>query len=336
METILSPSERQPGMTAPVGRTVRKVRTSYRRRLDPHAHRKDWHEQQATPLLMTLGWFSIGLGVAQLVAPRTLGTMAGIKGRTKLMRAIGTREIMSGIGILNRAGHPGWLWSRVAGDAMDLMLLSVAARKASRGQRQRMACATAAVAAMTALDVLASVRQSRAMHEAQLSLILEKSISVNRAPDAVYQFWRNIDNFPRFMRRLDSVSLIGGNRSHWCARGPFGRRVEWDVEMTIDDPGKMLAWRSLDAAGYAGSVRFESASGGHATIVHVDIDYRSRAGGFGAIVARLLRRVPESQVEDDLRRAKQLLESGEIPTIDGQSSGRRSMLARLIGLGAHK
>ena len=346
METILTPGGRQPASAASIAaasdatvrHTTRPLRSSYRRQLDPFAHRREQQAQQAAPLATALGWFSIGMGVAHLIAPRALGATIGVEGRPLLLRAIGAREVMSGVGILGRSGRPGWLWSRVAGDAMDLALLGMAAKTATRTQRQRIAMATTFVAAMASLDVITSVRQARAANANAAFLTLEKSITVNRPPEEVYQFWRAIENFPRFMRHLESVTLIGGNRSHWRARGPFGRSVEWDAEITIDEPGKMLAWRSLDEADvrHAGSVRFESAASGRATIVHVDFDYRPPAGKFGAFIARLFGEEPQTQVDADLRRFKQLLETGEIPTIEGQSSGRRSMLVRLIRRGASR
>lgn len=336
METILTPGEQPAFNPAVSGHPKRPVRSSYRRQLDPYAHRRELHARHVSPLATGLGWFSIGIGVVQLVAPRQLGRAIGLEARPMVMQAMGAREIASGIGILSRPGRSGWLWSRVAGDAIDFGVLAVTARKADREQQRRIAVLAAAVAGVAALDVMASVRQSRMADEFALdSLTLEKSITVNRPPDEVYQFWRDFENFPRFMRHLESVIPLGGNRSRWRARGPFGRSVEWDAELTIDEPGKMLAWRSLEGADVrnAGTVRFESTAAGRGTIVHVDFDYRPPGGWFGALVARLSGEEPQLQVDGDLRRFKQLLETGEIPTIDGQPAGRRSMLVRLIRAG---
>ncbi len=107
-------------------------------------------------LAKALGWFSIGLGVAELAAPGRLSRLIGLRERNKVMRALGMREITSGVGILTRRRPAGWLWSRVAGDAIDLGLLVAALRTERRRQRKRLAAATAAVAGVALLDLLSS------------------------------------------------------------------------------------------------------------------------------------------------------------------------------------
>jgi hypothetical protein len=102
-----------------------------------------------------LGWFSIGLGVAELASPGRVGRMIGLRNHRKIMRAFGAREIASGVGILARPNRAGWLWSRVAGDALDLAFLA-AAMRSEESRRNRVAIATAAVAGVTTLDVMAS------------------------------------------------------------------------------------------------------------------------------------------------------------------------------------
>jgi hypothetical protein len=109
----------------------------------------------------TLGWFSIGLGLAELLAPRGLSRLIGVRDHRPLVRILGLREITSGVGILTRPRPSGWLWSRVAGDAMDLALLGAAFRS-YRGRALRLAAATAAVAGVTLLDVMCSRGLSRA------------------------------------------------------------------------------------------------------------------------------------------------------------------------------
>ena len=108
----------------------------------------------------TLGWFSIGLGLAELLAPRGLSRLIGVRAHHPLVRMLGLREITSGVGILTRPRPSGWLWSRVAGDAMDVALLGVAFRS-YRGRPVRLAAATAAVAGVTLLDVICSRQLSR-------------------------------------------------------------------------------------------------------------------------------------------------------------------------------
>jgi uncharacterized membrane protein len=159
---------------------------------------------------------------------------------------------------------------------------------------------------------------------------VEKTITINRPPEEVYRFWRNLENLPRFMKHVESVTSFGDGRSHWVVRAPAGRTVEWDAEITSEQEGELLSWRSLPDAEVenAGTVWFKSAPGGRGTEVKVRLDYRPPGGGVGAFVARLFGEEPQQQVADDLRRLKQVLEAGEIATTEGQPSGRKLEVSR--------
>jgi uncharacterized membrane protein len=292
-------------------------------------------------LTAALGWFSIGIGIANLLAPRAVARATGVIEQPLLLRAIGMREIASGVGILSQRKPTGWLWTRVAGDAMDLALLSVSAARASGPQRRRVATTTAAVAGVTVLDVLSSVQHTELVGSGQErtasgAISVEKAITVNRPAEEVYRFWRNFENLPRFMEHLESVKIIDDKRSHWKARAPIGTSVEWDAEVTVDQPGQLLAWHSVEGADVdnAGTVHFERAPGGRGTIVRVDLQYSPPGGKAGALIARLLGEEPAQQIDEDLRHFKQLIETGEIPTTVGQSSGPRGPIARLLRKGA--
>ncbi|HEX4948410.1 MAG TPA: SRPBCC family protein, partial [Blastocatellia bacterium] len=275
-----------------------------------------------------LGWFSLGLGVAEMVAPRGLARLIGLRGdHSNLFRMLGAREIASGIGLLTQRQPTAGAWSRVAGDAMDLALLGTAftSPKANRG---RLAAATAAVAGVTALDVLCSQQLSRRAntHTPGAAMRLTQSILINRSPEELYRFWRDFQNLPRFMKHLESVQVMDNNRSHWVAKGPVGTNIEWDAEIIEDRPNEVIAWRSVEGAMVesTGSVRFERAPGGRGTIVRVRMQYNPPGGVVGATVAKLLGKDPESQIKDDLRRFKQVMETGEVITTEGQPSGRSS------------
>ena len=153
---------------------------------------------------------------------------------------------------------------------------------------------------------------------------VRKSITVNRPADEVYAFWRNFENLPRFMKHLESVQVTGGGRSHWKAKAPAGTTVEWDAEVYNEKEGELIAWRTLEGSqvASAGSVRFEPAAGGRGTKVRVVLKYDPPGGVIGAAVARLFGENPEQQISEDLRRFKQLMESGEVITNEGQPSGR--------------
>jgi uncharacterized membrane protein len=141
---------------------------------------------------------------------------------------------------------------------------------------------------------------------------VEKSITVDRPPEEVYRFWRNLENLPRFMNHLESVRDLDGRRSHWVAKAPAGTTVEWDAEIYNEKKNELIAWRSVENSdiNHAGSVRFEEASNGRGTEVTVVINYQAPAGKLGTAVAKLFGEEPEKQLEDDLPRFKQLIEAG--------------------------
>jgi uncharacterized membrane protein len=144
----------------------------------------------------------------------------------------------------------------------------------------------------------------------------EQSVVVARPRDDLFQFWRRFDNLPRFMDNLESVTILDGRHSHWVAKGPLGTRVEWDAEIHNEIPDELIAWRSLPGSDVdqAGSVHFTPAPGG-GTEVRVVMRYATPAGRAGDAVAHVLGDDPGRQIADDLRRFKQVMEAGEIPTI---------------------
>jgi uncharacterized membrane protein len=154
-------------------------------------------------------------------------------------------------------------------------------------------------------------------------LHLEEVFTVNRTPWELYAFWRNFEHLPRFMSHLGSVKVLDDRRSHWVARGPAGRTVEWDAEIINDEPNALIAWRSLENADVdnAGSVRFVPGPEGRGTQVKVVIDYIPPAGRIGSAIAYLFGEEPSIQVREDVRRFKRLMETGEVPTVDGQPRG---------------
>ena len=280
----------------------------------------------AERLAKGLGWFSVGLGLAQVAAPGAVSRLAGVRptGATGvLMRGAGVRELAHGAGILSRPRSAGWVWSRVGGDAMDLAMLGrvLASHDSHRG---RAATATAAVLGITALDVVDAVALSRTSGTtADGKVQVTQTVTVNREPAEVYAFWRDFRNLPRFMAHLESVQVNDGQRSHWKTTGPAGKTVEWDAEITEDRPGEAIAWRSLPGATVenAGTVRFTPAPGGRGTEVRVDLAYRPPFGGLGSMAARLFGQEPGQQARDDLRRFKQVIETGEVVRSEGSPGG---------------
>jgi uncharacterized membrane protein len=144
---------------------------------------------------------------------------------------------------------------------------------------------------------------------------VERSLVIDRPADELYAFWRNFENLPRFMDHLESVTVLTPRRSRWTARAPAGSRVSWDAEINNEIPDRLIAWRSLPGSDVpnAGSVHFTPVRGGARTEVRVVLSYEPPGGRLGAAVAKLFGREPDQQVDEDLRRFKQVMESGEVP-----------------------
>jgi uncharacterized membrane protein len=162
-----------------------------------------------------------------------------------------------------------------------------------------------------------------ALKSRRSELEIEKTISVFRPVNEVYAVWRNLENLPRFMSHLESVTVIDDKRSRWVAQLPRPLRLEWDAAITEEHENESLSWASLpdsDVA-HAGSVYFRSVPGRNATEVRVTLSYRPPAGAAGAAVGRFLSTITEDQIREDLRCFKAIVEAGERPTTAGQPTG---------------
>jgi uncharacterized membrane protein len=156
---------------------------------------------------------------------------------------------------------------------------------------------------------------------------VEASVTIGKPAAELYTFWRDLENLPQFMRNLESVTDLGNGRSHWVAKSPLRFKVEWDAEIVEEREGQFLSWRSLPGAQVhnAGTVFFEPAHGGRGTVVRVTMELKP--AGLGAALGKILRPTTEQEVREDLRRFKNLMEAGEIPTTDGQPAGQRHLLS---------
>ncbi|HUP46331.1 MAG TPA: SRPBCC family protein [Thermoanaerobaculia bacterium] len=152
---------------------------------------------------------------------------------------------------------------------------------------------------------------------------VEKSVMVNAPAGRLFSFWRNFENLPRFMKNLESVQVLDEKRSRWVADGPAGVKAEWEAEIINEVPNELIGWRSVEGSRVdnAGSVHFTPA--GRGTEVKVVLRYDPPGGKTGAAISRMLGEDPDQQVEDDLRRLKRIVETGEMATIEDQPNGRR-------------
>jgi uncharacterized membrane protein len=267
-----------------------------------------------------LGWFSVALGLTQLFAPRQVARLIGVdeddSTTQSLLRVVGIRELTCGIGLLSEPRSPAWAWARTAGDVMDLALLGYA-WQGNSASREQMLSIGGSVLGCAVVDAQTawSLQQERAAStdgSAAGQIHVRQSVTILEPPEEVYAFFRKLENLPRFMVHLESVTE-SGQRSHWRARGPLGSQVEWDAELVEDRPD-CIAWRSLPGADVPnrGRVRFVAVPGGRGTELVVELDYQPPAGALGARLAQLFGKEPAQQVSADLKRLKQVLETGEV------------------------
>jgi uncharacterized membrane protein len=286
-------------------------------------HKKDSSDR----LARALGRFSTALGLAQTTAPQAVSWLSGVDDSARaraLMPLFGARELGHGALLLGSRRPGPWVWTRVAGDALDLTLLVRTRRHRTGGRKLRATVATAAVAGVSALDLYTAVRSARRSTEgAPDSLHAHASITVARPRSEVYRYWRAFESLPAFMEHLEAVRTYGDGHSHWVAKAPVKKKIEWDAEVVEDRPGELIAWRSLKGADVenAGSVHFRDAPGGQGTEVRVELDFTPPGRYAGAAVAKLIGEHPQQQVRDDLRRFKQVMEVGEVVRSEGSPEG---------------
>jgi uncharacterized membrane protein len=272
-------------------------------------------------LAQFLGWFSIGLGALELCAPSAVARAIGVK-PTPTWRGVlqlhGVRELAAGAGILANPRSKEWVGMRIGGDVLDLMTLGVAVTRAERPARTWLA--SAVVLGASLLDIMGSERLAERRkaptveHARALHPIVLRSITVGRSPGEVYSFWNDFTNFPRFMQHVEAVEPAGEGRSRWRVTGPGGTRAEWTSEIVERRENELIAWRCVDTSELynAGKVTFREAPRGEGTVVTVEMQYAPPGGRIGAALLKLFRKEPGQQVIDDLRRFKQVMETGEV------------------------
>jgi uncharacterized membrane protein len=282
---------------------------------------------------------SLALGVMEIWKPRSIQKLLGLcDDNTRLIQAMGVREMLHALHISMQSRPHSGVWGRVAGDALDLSLLGAAATQ-PRSKKSRLGLVTAAVAGITALDLLtaARLRRERAEEKRYSTLTQEdlksrtrngafhavRTITINRSPEDLYSFWRNFENLPQYMYHLESVQVLDDRRSHWVASAPAGVPVSWDAEITDDQPNRRIAWQSTANAAVpnSGSVRFEPGPQGRGTVVTVEIEYRPPGGAVGKAIASLFGKEPSQQIKGDLQRFKQVMETGEVVRSAGSLHG---------------
>jgi uncharacterized membrane protein len=156
--------------------------------------------------------------------------------------------------------------------------------------------------------------------------LVGRTVSINRPRTQLYAFWRDFRNLPLFMENIQSVTVSDDHRSHWTVRAPANQTVEWDAVITADEPNSAIAWTSAEGASVrnSGRIEFRDSSNGRGTVVTATIVYDPPAGALGKVIAKLFQREPNIQARRDLRRFKQLMETGEVATAQPPDAAPRA------------
>ena len=262
-----------------------------------------------------MAWFSVGLGLTQLLAPRLLARVIGANHTDgTLMRLCGARELAAGVGLLTSRDAATWSAVRLAGDVLDLALLGVAMLRPGNS-RGRLAVAATAVAGAAALDLYA-VRQLAGEPEraAQVAAVTRvgKAITIAAPAADLYAFWRHLPNLASLLDHVVSVEEGEDGHARWTGEAPGGVPIHWDSVITDDQPDQRLAWRAVGTVfESAGSIRFRPAPGDRGTEVVVELEYRLLGRAAGKALAFATGREPGFEVDQALRVLKQIFEIGE-------------------------
>ena len=156
--------------------------------------------------------------------------------------------------------------------------------------------------------------------------LIGRTVTIDRPRAELYEFWRNFENLPLFMHNIRSIRAVDARRTHWVVEAPAGKTVEWDAELVEDDSGRLIAWRSTEGASVrnSGRVEFKDSPDARGTCVTVTLTYDPPAGGVGQLIAKLFQKEPKIQVRQDLRRFKQLMETGEVSTAQPPDAAPRA------------
>ena len=173
-----------------------------------------------------------------------------------------------------------------------------------------------------------------ARNQGERELVAHASVLLNSSPMKAYLLYRNFEDLPLFMRHLETVTKLGDKRYRWIALGPRGAEINWDLEIVDEREADFISWRTLPNSELSaeGSIRFQEAPGKRGTILTMTFQYDIPAGKLGGSLVKLLGKNASFKMQQDLRRFKALVETGEIPTIDGQSHGPRSALTAALRL----
>lgn len=169
---------------------------------------------------------------------------------------------------------------------------------------------------------------ARKASDAMTSPPVEAAITIDKPAAELYAFWRRLENLPRIMKNVEQVTDLGNGRSHWVGKSALGLKAEWDAEIVDEQEGRRLSWSSLPGSQVhnAGTVWFDESPNGRGTVVRVSMEL---GGGLGHLAGKTFHGTTLQQVKEELKRFKELMETGEIATTEGQPHGNRSLLGHI-------
>lgn len=230
-------------------------------------------------------------------------------------------------------------WERMASIAAGVGVLTLGTRRGGRMGRM----ATTAGAGLVARGITgycpghAMARRRRRQRDTRLALggrrgaFVREGVTIKAPSEVLYAMWRDPANLQGIVPAVESVEHLDDRRARWVTRGPGGVMTQWNADVINDVPGRLIGWRSFPGAdvAHAGSVTFRPRLPDE-TEVTITMQCEVSAGRVGLTLAGIFGGSPRATVRSALRRWKQLLETGELPTVTGQPAGRRSLLFRAL------
>jgi len=259
----------------------------------------------------------MGWAVLAPLTPKRWRRALGVDASQNVTLLRSARDLAIGVGIVrNRRSFP-WMLARVGSDLYELRKLRRTRGRLAPRERLRFGL-QAFLTGAAILDGAAALWLSgKAVKDARGLRVPKRvvaRITIHATPYEIYEVFRNFENLPRFMNHVLRVEELDERRSRWTVRGPAQTSSAWEAEITEDVPGERIAWKSLEGADIdsSGIVRFVPAPGNRGTEVHVAFSYGAPAGKLGVSIAKLWGEEPSQQVRGDLRRLKQLVETGDV------------------------
>lgn len=170
----------------------------------------------------------------------------------------------------------------------------------------------------------ADVTTAHAVHQDSDGTEVARAVTIRRPRDQLYAFWRDFSNLQPLMDNIERIEVLDDRRSRWTVKGPTGS-VEWESVVTADEPGRWIAWEAVEEADVKnrGWVEFRDGPLGRGTEVRAFIEYDAPGGFLGRLIAKATGKEPNTQLRRELRRFKQLMETGEITRSDSPHGDRR-------------